>query len=66
MYVCYDCAREMKCAKNGVACIYNGNHVYFGDLFTCECGNSVVATNYAASHAPDYVPTEDDLFMEQG
>jgi hypothetical protein len=42
--ICVTCSKEMRCKKNGVTVAPSSNPYWQrkGDMFACDCGNSVV------------------------
>ena len=67
MHICVKCRKEMHCDKNGVGADFGNGHVYPADRYKClKCGNTILATNKASTHDPNYAMQDEYLKIEEG
>lgn len=66
MLICCECAREMRCDKNGIGADFGDGHVYAGDRFKCpSCGRAIIKANDGSHQDPDYKKHDEYLFINQ-
>lgn len=51
MKICVSCKKEMRCTKTGRTAVWDRNHVYRGDEYTCpDCGAKFLVCNAQPYH----------------